>query len=154
MNAAGRLYDGEGKQIDHYQSFSPNYFGRVMTAFRKKSQDLKTYQQQSNEWNKKTDPLTRSNEIPDEEMVTCSYANYLKIGQWQLIYPGCYKTLERHGYGLTVEEGTKERALFNQLKNAEKCGAFPEDREIQFKKWLTGKVFDKFIRDGKNEIRL
>jgi len=55
MVVAGRLFDADGKQIEHYQSFSPAYFGKSMTAYRKKSQDLKLYQQQAKEWNK---PLT------------------------------------------------------------------------------------------------
>lgn len=152
MAISGKLYDADGKQIEHYQNFSPAYFGKVMTAFRKKSQDLKLYQQQAREWNKEPEKISRYNEIPDEEMVGLSFANYLKLGNWQLIYPLCYDCLKRHGYGVTIEEGTRQRALFNRVQH--EGGMVPESRERMFKQWLCAAIFEEFKNQGKTEIRL
>ena len=145
MNAAGRF----GEVIDHYQTFSGAYFGKVMTAFRKKSQDLKLYQEQAKEWNKKSEPL---HIISDEESVNESYQNYLKIGNWQCIYPLNYDCLKRNGYGVSIEEGTRQRALFNSA--AKEKTMFPESKERQFKQWLTAAIFNDFRNQGKKEIRL
>jgi hypothetical protein len=150
MNAAGRF----GDVIDHFQNFSPTYFGKVMKAFRVKSQELKVYQQQAKEWNKPVQPLHKSDELTDEYMVKSSFENYLKIGKWQLVYPGCYKTLEKYGHGLTLEGGAAERQKFNKLKESERKGSINEDIETQFKKWITAVVFAKFIKEGKTTIDL
>lgn len=152
MAISGKLYDADGKQIEHYQNFSPAYFGKVMTAFRKKSQDLKLYQQQAREWNKDPEKISRHNEIPDEEMVSLSFANYLKLGNWQLIYPLCYDCLKRHGYGVTIEEGIRQRSLFNRVQH--EGGMVPESRERMFKQWLCAAIFEEFKNQGKTELRL
>ena len=149
MNAAGKL----GEVIDHYQNFSAMYFGKVMAAFRKKSEELKKFQE--NTWSQKLpEPLHRSDEIPDEEMVRLSFANYLKIGNWQLLYPLCYDCLVRHGYGLSLEEGQRLRKVFNSFPRDKGDMGIGEPTERRFKQYLTSIVFEKFIREGKKEVRL
>ena len=142
MTAAGKFGD-----IEHYQNFSPAYFGKVMMAFRKRSQELKSYQQQAREWNKPVQPLSRADEIPDEEMVRLSFENYKKVGNWQLIYPLCYDCLKRHGYGLSIDEGARQRKLFNSIEKGKTM--FAETTERQFKQWLTAAIFADFITNGK-----
>lgn len=149
MNAAGRL----GEVIEHFQSFSPIHFGKVMTAFRKKSEEFKRYQEGARSWNQPVIPLHRSDEIPDEIMVTNSFANFLKLGRWQLIYPGCYTTLKRYGYEFTFQDGAEHRKNFNRMKDIEKP-MVNEDREVQFKKYLAGLIFTKLIQEGKTELKL
>lgn len=150
MNAAGRF----GEVIEHFQNFSAPYFGKVMAAFRKKSQELKSYQETAKSWNEPVKPLHRSDEIPDEEMVNLSFQNYQKKGTWQYIYPGCYKTLQKHGLGLSFDEGAEQRAIFNRMKESERRGTIPEDTETQFRKFLTARVFTKLIQDGKTDFKL
>lgn len=151
MNAAGRF----GDVIEHFQIFSPTYLGKIMKAFRTKSQELKVYQQQAREWNKPVQPLTSRDELSDEYMVKSSFDNYVKIRKWELIYPGCYKTLQKAGHGLTLEEGAAERKRFNSMTEQQrKSSGIPEDSETKFKKWLCGVVFDRFIDKGINEIPL
>jgi len=144
MNAAGRF----GEVIDHYQTFSGSYFGKVMTAFRKRSQDLKLYQQQAKEWNK---PVTPLDVVSDAESVECSYQNYLKIGNWQCIYPLNYDYLKKMGYGVSIEEGTRQRKLFNAIPKDK--AMVPETTERQFKQWLTAVIFNDFRNQGKKTIQ-
>jgi len=147
MVVAGRLFEIDGKEsrtIEHYQSFSPAYFGKVMLAYRKKSQDLKLYQQQAKEWNK---PVTPLDVVSDAESVECSYQNYLKIGNWQCIYPLNYDYLKKMGYGVSIEEGTRQRKLFNAIPKDK--AMMPETTERQFKQWLTAVIFNEFRNQGK-----
>ena len=148
MNAAGRF----GEVVDHYQNFSPTFFGKVMAGFRKKAQETRSYQDQARSWNKLPEPLHRSDEIPDTEMVACSYDNYLKVGKHEFIYPGCYKTLVNYGFGLSTQQGTDARAQFNRMKPV--SSGIPEDRETQFKKYCCSLIFDDFKNQGKKEVKL
>ena len=150
MNASGRL----GEINEHFQNFSPVFFGKVMAAFRKKSEDLKKYQESARSWNQPVTPLHRSDEIPDEEMVRLSFQNYRKVGKWQLIYPGCYKTLKKYGHEIDFETGGELRRKFNMLSEAQKKGSIQEDTETKFKKFLTAYLFDQFINEGKTDIQL
>lgn len=154
LAVADKLPTADGKPIEHFQNFSAQYFGRVMSAFTKKSQDLKSYQQMARSWNQPVTHLHRSDEIPDEEMVRLSFENYRKVGKWQLIYPGCYKIMKRYGYEIPFEEGGGLRHKFNQLRSAEKRGSFPEDNEIRFKKYLTAHIFSKLIAQGVKDLVL
>lgn len=150
MNASGRL----GEIVEHFQNFSPTYFGKVMAAFRKKSEDLKKYQESARSWNQPVHPIRESESIPDETMVRLSFQNYVKVGKWQLIYPGCYNILKRYGHEIPFEEGGSLRHKFNQLRSAEKRGSFPEDNEIRFKKYLTAHIFSKLIAQGVKDLVL
>lgn len=146
--ASGRFGD-----IEHYQNFSAAYVGKVMTAFRKKAEEVQIYT--ANAWSAKpAEPLHRSDEIPDEEMVRLSFNNYLKIGNWQLLYPLCYDCLVRHGYGLSLEEGQKLRKVFNSFPRDKGDMGIGEPTERRFKQYLTSIVFEKFIKEGKTEVRL
>lgn len=154
LAAADKLPTADGKPIEHFQNFSAQYFGRVMSAFTKKSQDLKSYQEMARSWNQPITPLHRIDEIPNEEMVRLSFENYRKVGKWEFIYPGCYKTLKQYGYEIPFETGGELRRKFNQLSEKKKKSSLPEDTETKFKKYLTAYLFDQFIREGKKEIIL
>lgn len=150
MNAAGRF----GDVIEHYQNFSPVYLGKIMAAFKKKSEDLKKYLESSRSWNKPVEPIRRSDEIPDEIMVELSYANYMKVGKWQFIYPGCYNTLLKYGFKVELEEGIRQRKIFNSLSENTKKTHIPEDKETQFRKWLVAYIFEQQKQAGRKEFKL
>lgn len=152
LAAADRLPTADGKPIEHYQTFSAQYFGKVMSAFTKRSTELKKYQEAARSWNQPVTPLTRANEMSDESSVRLSYQNYIKMRDFRLIYPLNYDCLKRHGFGLTDEEGRAARIEFNRIpKDGYK---FPETDERKFKQYLTAKVFEKFIQEGKTDIQL
>jgi len=149
QNAAGQL----SETFDHFQNFSAMFVGKVLTAYRKKVNDLHKQLDSSREWNKPIQPLTHSKELSDEWMVQTSYEHYQKIGNWQTIYPGCYPTLKRHNLGFTDQDEFNHRVKFNEIKSSDKDKAmFPETTTRQFHQWLSAKIFTDLIQKNTEKV--
>lgn len=133
-----------------YGKFSPAFFGAIMSAYRKVASGVHQYQSKTVETHKmQSETRGWCEELSDEYMANCSFSNYEKIGNPELIYPGSYATLQRNGFSITPDKQADiQRAYFEARGEGKKYTGIAENSEARLNKRFAAFIFDQIIAKG------
>jgi len=147
----------EDLNIDHYQMFSPEYFGRIMSAYRAhRTETLKKLNQQKSEY---VQPTTTQSEYytkvliePFEKFIETGTYPYSHLDGWML-YDRLYKIMKvpeekRNEYKEMAIKmmPDKRRTAFERPESPEEIQrkVVKIAKHLAFKDWITQKAKEKF----------